>query len=254
MTRDSLRLFYAPPGAVQGKRVILGAEESVHVRRVLRMQPGAICRVATEDGQEYKVELEEISDAECACRIIERLPGRPPAPLSIVLGLPLIKGEHFEWVLQKGRELGVDSFHPLVLERCEVRIEERRIAERHKRWRRIVLEAAKQCDRTPPPEAREPGGLKGFLSETRNFDLKLMGYLGEGAVPMHEALSRMSDKKTPIRVAILTGPEGDLTNEEVERSIGAGFLPVTLGPRVLRADTAPIALLTIVQHVLGDMN
>ncbi len=253
MTRDGLRLFYIPPEAVQGGQVVLGAEESAHIHRVLKIQAGTICRLATPEGQEYKVELTAISANESTARIIEHLPRRPSPPLSVALGLPLLKGERFEWVLQKGCELGADAFHPLALERCEVRIQERRRAERHKRWRRIVLEAAKQCDRVPPPFTHPLGGLDDFLAATEDSDLKIVGYLGEGAISLHEALSGMSGADAPLRVAILTGPEGDLTSEEAGRAMDAGFLPVSLGPRILRADTAPVSLLTIVQHALGDM-
>lgn len=255
MTRDGLRLFYVPPEAVQGEEVVLGAEESAHIHRVLKMGAGAICRAATEDGREYKVELTAISAKESTARIIERLPRRPPSPLSIALGLPLLKGERFEWVLQKGCELGADAFYPLALERCEVRIQEKRGAARHKRWRRIVLEAAKQCDRVPPPAAHPLGGLEGFLAATEDFDLKILGFLGADAISVKEALSWAAGGKAdaPLRVAILTGPEGDLTDEEAEQAMEGGFLPVSLGPRILRADTAPVSLLTIAQHTLGDM-
>lgn len=227
----------------------------MHIHRVLKMGAGAICRIATEKGQEYRVELTEISANASTARIIEQLPGRPPSPLSIVLGLPLLKGERFEWVLQKGCELGADAFYPLALERCEVRIQEKRRAERHKRWRRIVLEAAKQSDRVPPPKAHQLGDLEDYLDATRDFDLKIMGYLGENAISTGQAISHMdggsADK--PLRVAILTGPEGDLAEEEAKQAMDCSFLPVSLGPRVLRADTAPVSLLTIVQHALGDM-
>ena len=255
MTRDGLRLFYVPPEAVQDEQVILGTEESAHIRRVLKMGTGDICRAATDDGREYKVELTEISASETTARIIERLPERPPSPLSVALGVPLLKGERFEWVLQKGCELGADAFYPLALDRCEVRIQEKRSVERHKRWRRIVQEAAKQCDRVPPPAAHPLGGLKEYLADMEDFDLKLMGYLGEDALSAREAVSRAGRENTdsPPRIAILTGPEGDFTDEEAQRSMDAGFLPVSLGPRILRADTAPVSLLTIVQHALGDM-
>ncbi len=255
MTRDGLRLFYVPTEAIQGEQIVLGAEESAHLRRVLKMGAGAICRAASEDGREYKVELTEIGDRQSVGKIIERLPGRPPSPLSIALGVPLLKGERFEWVLQKGCELGADAFHPLALERCEVRIQEKRRAERHRRWRRIVLEAAKQCDRVPPPIAHQLGDLDSFLAATEDFDLKIMGYLGEDALPVKEALSRVGRENTgpPLRVAILTGPEGDLADEEAKGAMECGFLPVSLGPRILRSDTAPVSLLTIAQHALGDM-
>ena len=255
MTHDGLRLFYVAPEAVQGEQIVLGAEESVHIRRVLKMKAGAICRVATDDGREYRVELTEIDANESTARIIERLPRRPPSPTSISLGLPLLKGERFEWVLKKACELGVDAFYPLALERCEIRIQEKRSAERHRRWRRIVLEAAKQCDRVPPPVAHPLGDLDGFLAGTKDFDLKIMGYLGEDAISLKQALSRVGGDSAgaPLRAALLTGPEGDLTEEESGQALDSGFLPVSLGPRILRADTAPVSLVTIVQHALGDM-
>ena len=254
MTHDRLRLFYIPPEAVHDEQIVLGAEESAHIHRVLKMRAGAICRVATSDGQEYKVELTEMSATETTARIIERLPQRPLSPCSVALGLPLLKGERFEWVIQKGCELGTDAFYPLALERCEVRLEKKR-AERHIRWRRIALEAARQCDRVPPPTVHPLGGLEGFLADKESFDLKIIGYLGEDAISVNEALSRAARDKAaaPLRVAILTGPEGDLTNEEAQHAMDSGFLPVSLGPRILRADTAPISLITIVQHALGDM-
>lgn len=255
MTRDGLRLFYADSRAAQGGRVALGPEESAHVRRVLKMKAGAICRVATGDGREYVVRLTEISAEGCAGEIIDRLPERPPSPLLISLGVPLLKGERFEWALQKGCELGVAALHPLALERCEVMVQEKKSAARHRRWRRIVLETAKQCDRVPPPMTHPLGGLDDFLAGTGNFDLKLMGFLGEGAVSVKQALSGARERANdaPLRVALLTGPEGDLTSEESRRAMDAGFSPVSLGPRVLRADTAPVALVAIAQHALGDM-
>lgn len=255
MTRDGLRLFYAAAEAIGEGRVSLGAAESAHIRRVLRMRAGARCRVATEDGREYLVELTDISPKGSAGAIIERLPARPPAPLFLSVGIPLLKGERFEWTLQKGCELGVCAFHPLLLERCEARVREERSAERQRRWRRILLEAARQCDRVPPPAAHPPGGLEDYLAATQEFDLKLMGHLGEGALPLGEGLAQAGGRGgcAPLRAAILTGPEGDLAEAESRRATDAGFLPVSLGPRVLRADTAPVALIAIAQHALGDV-
>ncbi len=252
MTRDGLRLFFVAPEAVENGHVVLGAEESAHLSRALRMQAGATCRVATEgEGREYLVELTHISPRQSTGRILERLPARPPAPASIALGVPLLKGERFESVLRMGCELGVDAFHPLQLERCEARVREERGGARHARWRRIVLEAAKQCDRVPPPAMHPLGSLDDFLAATQDFDLKLMGYLGTDAVSTQNALACAAE--APLRVAVLTGPEGDLTAQESARAQSRGFAPVSLGPRILRSDTAPLALAAIVQHVLGDM-
>ena len=256
MTRDGLRLFYIPPAAVQGERVILGAEESAHIRRVLKMKVGAICRAATSEGQEYKIELTEITASESTARIIERLPKRPSSPLSIALGLPLLKGERFEWVLQKGCELGADAFYPLA---CSSGAK----SGFRKKGASSATGGGGELSWKPPSSAIacprllliHSGDLESFLAETKDFDLKLMGYLGEHAMSAKEALSRVGRDATdaPLRAALLTGPEGDLTEEESGQALDSGFLPVSLGPRILRADTAPVSLLTIVQHALGDM-
>ena len=92
MTRDGLRLFYAEARAVREGRAALGPEEAAHASRVLRMKPGEVCRVATEEGREYLVRWTEVSAAGCAGEILERLPARPPSPLSISLGVPLLRG------------------------------------------------------------------------------------------------------------------------------------------------------------------
>ncbi|MEE9275547.1 MAG: RsmE family RNA methyltransferase, partial [bacterium] len=128
MSADRLRLFYTASSLVAGDTARIEGEEAAHLARSLRMKPGDRCRIATEEGEEFIAELTAVSPGAAEGKIIERLGRRPPSPLSISLGLPLIKGERFEWVLEKGAELGVDAFFPLALARCEVRISENKAA------------------------------------------------------------------------------------------------------------------------------
>jgi len=255
MSEGRLRLFYADASWIAGEAARLEGEEAAHLSRVLRMKPGERCRFATEGGEEYLVELTAVSARRAEARVIERLPAGPPAPLSIRLGLPLLRGERFEGVLEKGAELGVDAFHPLALARCEARIPPGRAEARARRWSRILREAAKQSGRVPPPRVCGAAGLDSFLRETEDCPLKLLGWLGEGSLPLAGALAQAPPRPEgqTLRVALLTGPEGDLTPEEGQAARAAGFLPVGLGPRVLRADTAPLALVAILQHALGEM-
>ncbi len=255
MSTGRLRLFYTDSSLAGEDSIRVEGEESAHLARSLRMQPGERCRIATERGDEYIAELKSVSPKETVAEIIEHLAPRPVPPLSITLGLPLIKGERFEWVLEKGTELGVDRFRPLALERCEVKIPANRIPARVERWRRIVREAAKQCDRVPPPTAEAPAPIGEFLRDTENFDLKLAAWLGEGREKIGKVLKEAAAEadKNPLTAALLLGPEGDLTPEEVAAARKSGFIPVDLGPRVLRADTAPIALAAVVQFALGDI-
>ena len=256
MSADRLRLFYTASSLVAGDTARIEGEEAAHLARSLRMKPGDRCRIATEEGEEFIAELTAVSPGAAEGKIIERLGRRPPSPLSISLGLPLIKGERFEWVLEKGAELGVDAFIPLQLSRCEVRIPENKAAGRRRRWERIVREAAKQCGRVPPPSVAPPASLEEFMRETDDCDLRLAAWLGEGRRGIGEVLAGAAaarGAKARMTAALLLGPEGDLTEEEAETARAAGFIPVDLGPRVLRADTAPLALCAMVQHVLGDM-
>lgn len=255
MKTERLRLFYTDTSLVAGGSIRIRGEESFHLARALRMKPGSRCRIATEVGEEFLAELKTVSSKETVAEIIERLPPRVAPPLSITLGIPIIKGERFEWILEKGTELGVACFRPLALERCEVKVPESRISGRLERWRRIVREAAKQCGRVPPPTAKAPAPLGAFLRETCDSDLKLVAWLGEGRKKMGEVVRNIPDREPSgfLSAALLFGPEGDLTPEEVAAAETSGFIPVDLGPRVLRADTAPVAVVAMLQHVLGDM-
>ena len=217
------------------------------------MAPGDRCRLATDEGAEYLVELTGVKPQEAEGRIIEKLPPRPDPPLVLSLGVPLIKSERFETVLEKGTELGAAAFHPLALARCEVKIPAGKIEERTRRWDRICREAAKQCDRVPPPRVRPPASLDDFLRETQGADLKLLFWLEGERRTLGDVLGKAPRAEKPIRCALLFGPEGDLAPEEAEAARGAGFLPVSLGPRTLRADTAPIAALAALQAIRGDM-
>ncbi len=156
------------------------------------------------------------------------LPPRKPSPLSISLGLSLLKGERFNFVLQKGTELGADAFFPLPLAlplaRCEAGLPPAKRESRERRWRRICLEAAKQRGRVPPPALHPVSPLDDFLSATKDFPLKLLLWLGEGRMRPKEAIEKGRTGPFPLRTAALFGPEGDLAPE------GAGAARVAFSP------------------------
>ena len=110
MSADRLRLFYTDSSLIEESSARIEGDEAAHLARVLRLQPGDQCRIATELGEEYLVELTNVSAKKTQARILERLPARPASSLTVTLGLPLIKGDRFEWVLEKGTELGADRF------------------------------------------------------------------------------------------------------------------------------------------------
>ena len=256
MTHDGLRLFYVAPEAVQGEQVVLGPEESAHIRRVLKMKAGAICRVATDDGREYRVELTEIDppmrappESSSACQ------GDPPPP------------PRSPWAFPCSKESGSSGSS-----RKPANWASMRFIRSHSRGAKPGFRRKGAPSDTgggggsswkPPSSATacpRPSRIRSVTSRIfspgRRISIsKLMGYLGEGAISVKDALSRVGGDSAgaPLRAALLTGPEGDLTEEESGQALDSGFLPISLGPRILRADTAPVALVTIVQHALGDM-
>ncbi|MED5579388.1 MAG: RsmE family RNA methyltransferase [Nitrospinota bacterium] len=248
----SLRLFYTEEKPNEDKLITIGGDEAHHIREVLRMQSGEECRVGNSNGQEYFSKIESITKEKIVLRVVDEIMNSKKSSIRISLGIPLIKGDRFEKVLEKGTELGVDIFYPLTLERCEVRIPEKRKKQREERWNRIIYESSRQCNRIPPPIKKPLLNLEEFIFETRKDDLKIFGYIGENQQILHDAL-RIDKSEKRISISVLTGPEGDLSPNESERVIQAGFIPVSLGPRILRADTAPISIISIIQYTLGEM-
>ena len=248
----SLRLFYTEEKPNSDRLITITGDEAHRIREVLRMQSGEECRVANSKGHEYLSKIEKITKEEIVLRIIKESINSKNSRIRITLGLPLIKGDRFERVLEKGTELGVDIFCPLKLERCEVRIPEKRKKQREERWKKIIYEASRQCNRIPPPLKKPLQNLEEFIIETKKEDLKIFGYIGENQRTLHDALT-IDKSKENISISVLTGPEGDLSIDESKKVMNAGFIPVSLGPRILRADTAPISIISIIQYTLGEM-
>jgi 16S rRNA (uracil1498-N3)-methyltransferase len=159
-------------------------------------------------------------------------------------------------VLQKSTELGVTRIQPLYTSRGEVKVPENKVSERLERWRRITTEAARQCGRAVAPELAAPLPLKQALvdlSQVRGVDLQLMAWEEERQNHEERALETALSSSGARRVVLLVGPEGGLSQREAQDCTLAGFLPVSLGPRVLRAETAAMVFTALVQYRLGDM-
>ena len=247
-----LRLFFTEEDANSQKLITISGDEAHHIREVLRMQLGEECRIANSKGYEYFSKIENITKEKIILKIIEEKINTRKSRLRITLGLPLRKGDRFERVLEKGTELGVDIFYPLMLKRCEIRIPEKKKKQKQARWKKIIYESARQSNRIPPPLEKPIQNLEEFIFKTKKDDIKIFGYIGKNQKTLHEALQTKKSKEN-LSISILTGPEGDLSPEESERVIQAGFIPVSLGPRILRADTAPISIISIIQYTLGEM-
>lgn len=242
MTR---RRFFAPPSAFNfSKRVVtLTADEARHLREVLRLEKGDAVQVFDGAGREFSAVVSQARREFAELEIREEIePVRPESPLQLTLAVGLLKGEKFDLVVQKGTELGVNRIVPLVTRYADIRLrDESDAAKRVTRWQRIALEAAKQCGRAVVPEITPPAPFESVINE----DSCLLFSERDG-----QALN--TDLKTGFVTAII-GSEGGWSDEELDQARAANVPIVTLGGRVLRAETAAIATAVLLQHLYGDL-
>lgn len=252
MTR---RRFYAPADqfAADEKSLTLSAEEARHARDVLRLQAGEEVFVFDGAGREFHCVVDSISRHSTTLTVVQEVePARPESPLDLTLAIALLKGEKFDLVIQKTTELGVKRIVPLDTERADVRLRDGHSSEnRLARWRRIALEAAKQTGRAYVPEISEPLACTELLSSSIDpSKTRLMFSEREGA-SLSEAGPGFGTH--PGGIIALVGPEGGWSDGEIETARSGGWGIVTLGGRILRAETAGIVVVTLLQHRFGDL-
>lgn len=247
-----MRLFFVEPKDTQEGRVTLTGPDVHHIRRVLRLKPGDHIVVSDGQGRLSRVRLERLTEESAEGVVLEAAEALSPKGPSITLAQALPKARKFDFIIQKAVELGVERIVPLATRRAVVRLEGSRAAERLERWRRIAREAAKQCRRPSVAEVAPLVDMETFLSSLGPPEAgqgRLL--LWEDAVePLGETLERLG---RPASLICLVGPEGGFEEAEAARAVEMGFAATSLGPRVLRTETAPVALLAILQYALGGL-
>ncbi len=251
MTR---RRFYAAPAsfAAGEKSVTLSAEETRHARDVLRLQSGDEIFVFDGAGREFQCSVQTIARTEAELSVITEVePARPESPLNLSLAIALLKGEKFDLVIQKTTELGVKRIVPLDTERGDVRLRDGDAQKRLTRWRRIALESAKQTGRAYVPEIDAPLAFNLMLRSAGDNNGMLLMFSERAGKSLSEATNGFgSQSKETIA---LVGPEGGWSDDEIELAREAAWEIVTLGGRTLRAETAGIMVVALLQHRFGDL-
>ena len=219
----------------------LSAAEAHHALHVLRLKVGDTLNVFDGHGHEAQARIAEISRDTIRLTILQRS-DTPALPCRITLAQAIPK-KSMDLIVQKATELGVASIVPLVSDRSVVRLDED--SRRMERWRDIVLDACKQCGNNWLPEIQPPQKAHDFLASPPKSDLKLIASLQPDARPLKKILIEVPNPKS---ILILIGPEGDFTPAELGLAKSAGCLPLSLGPLVLRAETAAIYVLSVLNH------
>ena len=213
-----------------------------YIGRVLRMAPGDAVQLFDGSGQEYLGELLEVGKKSVRVTLSQALPGQAESPLHVHLGQGLSRGERMDWAIQKATELGANVITPIVSERCEVRLKDERADKRLAHWRQVAISACEQCGRSSVPTIHSPVLLADWLKAC-DEELKLV---------LHPVAEPLLSHAKPASLAFLIGPEGGLSDAEVEQAKAAGFQAARLGPRVLRTETAPVVALAVAQQLWGD--
>jgi 16S rRNA (uracil1498-N3)-methyltransferase len=238
----TVRRLHLPPDRIAGGHARLGPEARHYLRDVLRLAPGDEVEVFDGAGRAWPGRIEPGFDALALGEAREARPAPPPVWLLFALA----KGEKADLVVQKATELGAARVSPFAAERSVVRLEGERAGARVQRWRRIAAEAARQCGRADVPEVCAPVTLAEALAAIPPGFVRAV-FHAEGGVPL-EALP-----PSPAGHVAVVGPEGGLTADELAACEGAGCVRVALGPRTLRAETAAIVAVALLQARFGDL-
>jgi 16S rRNA (uracil1498-N3)-methyltransferase len=246
-----MRRFFLPPAQCHAERLELTGGEAHHAADVLRVKPGETAAILDGAGGEFLCRIHSVARKKIILDVESR--ARDPAPacrITLVQAIP--KGQIFEAIVQKATELGVGRVVPLLSERVAVRLDGRAAEQKREKWRQTAVEAIKQCGQRWLPEIALPVRPPAWLAQGEKFDLDLLGSLQEDRRHAREyfvAFERRRERR-PASVCLWIGPEGDFSPAEVEAIRKAGALPITLGPLVLRSETAAIFALSIINYEL----
>ncbi|MDZ4815710.1 MAG: 16S rRNA (uracil(1498)-N(3))-methyltransferase [Verrucomicrobiota bacterium] len=244
--------FYIPSAQFDLQNLKLTGPEAHHCTSVMRHKTGDQIVVFNGAGHEVMAEIVSIEKGDLSLKIKNQIKSSP-LPFEITLAQAIPKGKNMDVIVQKATEIGVRSIIPVLSDRTIVQVDTESSDQKTQKWQHVVIEAAKQCGTNWIPTVETPVVLKSFFSHKLPYDLMLIASLQSDALHFKKVLNRFEEENKgalPKSVLILIGPEGDFTPAEISRAKGAGCQPITLGPLVLRSETAAIYAVSILAYEL----
>lgn len=234
--------FFVDPGQIEGREVKITGADVDHIKNVLRMKPGEVVTVSDGEGQDLLCQIRQVGPGEVLADVIGEEESRE-LPSSIILYQGLPKSDKLELIIQKAVELGAARIVPVVTKNVVVKLEPKKEESRRRRWQAIAESAAKQSKRSRVPEVSRILSFREALTEASGSDVALFAY--EHQKGMGETKKELAKAAPGQRIALFIGPEGGFDEAEVRMAEEAGFRPVSLGKRILRTETAGLALLSM---------
>lgn len=243
-------VFFVPPQCVSHQEISVTSDVLTHLRDSLRVKVGEIILFSDGVGRRYRTQVKEVSKQDLTGRIIETITQPAPSAPALTLGQALLKGEKMDWVIQKATELGVSEIVPIASRHSVVQLKADRVDHQLARWRRIALEAAQQSEQWRIPTITPPQSLASLLTSRGNGTMTLMLTERQSGINL-QAVDLPKDHTHSVLVLI--GPEGGWSHEEMQTVNQPGTVSATLGQQILRAETAAIAAISILQSRLGQL-
>ena len=243
--------FYLPPEQCQGDLLTLSGNEAHHALKVLRIQPGARVIILNGAGTQFLCEVAGVKRDQASLSVQERR-SIAPRPYQLTLAQALPKGKLFESIVQQATELGATEIVPLLTERVVAHLDRKDQPQKLHKWQAVAIEAIKQCGSAWLPKVTPALAPQQLVKRASEFELGLVGSLQPGAHhPRHHLKAFQSEQgRMPRSVCVWIGPEGDFTAEELKLIRGSGACPITLGPLVLRTETAALYCLSFLNYEL----
>lgn len=243
--------FFVSPGQIGPAKISIFDGDVNHIRRVLRMKEGDELTVCDGEGRDYFCRISSMSDDVVTCDIIDSWISYVELPVRLHLFQGLPKADKMELIIQKAVELGAAEIIPVAMARSIVKLDEKKAGKKTSRWQGIAESGAKQSGRAIVPEVRQPMSYKQALSYASSLDAVIVPYeKAEGIEQSRALIDELASDENIKSIGIFIGPEGGFDEKEIELALEAGAKPITLGRRILRTETAGLAILSILMYRL----
>ncbi len=243
----TLRRFYIDPEAIKSAAPAVVGPDARHITTVLRLKRDDRILLLDGTGSMYEARITSLSNERVEVCVIRTCGGEAESPIRIIVGQGFLKDKKMDLLVRHLTEIGISAWIPVFTRNAIPRPDGKRLASRVERWKTIAMEAAKQCRRSRPPDISDPISFDDLLKI--DADIKIVFWENETGRWMEKPPARQENAS----ILMLLGPEGGFTEDEIKKAKGAGFATASLGPRILRAETAAIAAAALIQHHYGDM-